>query len=162
MSFLKSQGGWYIKNATKNGEPRTVPLWGVFLEAVETQLALRKQWSKRKDWNPDPAFADLLFLQPGGKVWTRRQDTPAWHEFVGPGIRGHLARHVTGLILAEEGISIEGAKYLLGHRTDLYAEYYRIESSTERRKELLGIAPRQAKKSASSAKRKKDSLYMVK
>lgn len=142
LAFLTSEGGWYLKDATKNGEPRAVPLWGVFLEAVEAQLAWRKKWERQRDWNPEPAFADLLFLQPGGKLWTRRQDTPAWHEFVGPGIRGHLARHVTGHILAEEGIGIESAKLLLGHKSDVYAHYYRIASTREAGRELRNIVPR--------------------
>ena len=158
LDFLKERGGWYLKDVTKNGEPRAVPLWGVFLEAVEKQLALRKKWSKRKDWNPKPQFADLLYLQPGGKLWTRRQDTPAWHEFVGKGIRGHLARHATGYILAEEGIGLESAKLLLGHKSDVYAYYYRIASTREAGRELRTIKPRTPKVAA----RKSNRLYMVK
>ena len=142
MDFLATKGGWYLKDATKNGDPRVVPLWGVFLESVQTQLEWRKKWAKSKDWNPDPAFADLLFLQPGGKLWTRRQDSPAWHEFVGPGIRGHLARHVTGHLLAEEGIGVDTAKLLLGHKSDAWAHYYRIASTREARRELRNIGAR--------------------
>ncbi len=139
LAFSTSNGGWFLKSATKNGEPRAVPLWGVFLEAVETQLAWREKWANEPDWNPEPAFADLLYLQPGGKLWTRRQDSPAWHEFVGPGIRGHLARHVTGLILAEEGIGMESAKLLLGHKSDVYFHYYRIASTRAGRSELRTV-----------------------
>ena len=154
LDFLKERGGWYLKDTTKNGEPRTLPLWGVFLEAVEKQLALRKKWAKSKDWKPDPQFADLLYLQPGGKLWTRRQDTPTWHEFVGPGIRGHLARHATGHILAEEGIGLETAKLLLGHMSDVYANYYRSPSARVAARELKSIQPR-------TAPRKDRRLYMV-
>ena len=154
LDFLKEEGGWYLKDSTKNGEPRTLPLWGVFLEAVETQLALRKKWAKSKDWKPDPKFADLLYLQPCGKIWTRRQDTPAWHEFVGPGIRGHLARHATGHILAQEGIGLETAKLLLGHMSDVYANYYRAPSAKVAARELKTIQPR-------STPRKDRRLYMV-
>jgi integrase len=158
LDFLKERGGWYLKDVTKNGEPRAIPLWGIFLEAVEKQLELRKEWAKSKEWKPEPLFADLLFLQPGGKLWTRRQDTPAWHEYVGPGIRGHLARHITGHILAEEGIGLESAKLLLGHKSDVYAYYYRIASTREAGRELRAIQPRAPK----PVKKKTGRLYMIK
>ena len=142
LAFSKEEGGWYLKNRTKNGEPRVVPLWGVFLDAVEDRLEMRTKWEASDAWNPDPKYADLLFLQEDGSLWTRRQDTPAWHEFVGGGIRGHLARHVTGLLLAEEEIGLEVAGVLLGHLSDAYRYYYRIASTRVARKELRRIAPR--------------------
>lgn len=155
LAFSTSEGGWYLKDATKNGEPRVVPLWGVFLEAVETQLAWRKKWARQRDWNPNPAFVDLLFLQPGGKLWSRRQDSPAWHEFVGEGIRGHLARHVTGHILAEEGIGVETAGLLLGHKSDAWAHYYRIASTREARRELRNIGARKSEDARVTSIKKK-------
>lgn len=130
LAFLKSQGGWYIKDATKNGEPREVPIRREFKEAVEKRLELREKWSKEPDWNPDPKFADLLFLLPGGKLLTRRQDTPMWHELVGD-TRGHLARHVAGHLLIRNGIDAEMAQVILGHQSDVYARYYRAPSSQQ-------------------------------
>jgi integrase len=130
LAFLKSQGGWYIKDATKNGEPREVPLRREFKEAVKKRLELRKKWSKDPDWNPDEKFADLLFLLPGGKLLTRRQDTPMWHTLVGD-TRGHLARHVAGHLLLRNGISAEMAQVILGHQSDVYARYYRAPSSQQ-------------------------------
>ena len=158
LAFLKSKGGWYLKKETKNGQIRPVPLWGVFLEAVEKQLAMRKEWQEQDDWNPDPAFADLLFLQPGGKLWTRRQDTPAWHQYVGPGIRGHLARHATAHILAEQGISSETAGLLLGHMSDAYRQYYRSGSFNGMGNELREA---EAKSKTQAPKKKNRRLYMV-
>jgi integrase len=130
LAFLKSQGGWYIKDATKNGEPREVPLRREYKEAVEKRLALRQEWSKDPEWNPDPKFENLLFLLPGGKLLTRRQDTPMWHELVGD-TRGHLARHVAGHLLLRNGISAEMAQVILGHQSDVYARYYRSPSSQQ-------------------------------
>ena len=158
LAFSTSQGGWYLKTTTKNHRIRPVPLWGVFLEAVEKQLALRKQWQEQEDWNPDPKFADLLFLQPGGKLWTRRQDTPAWKEFAGADIRGHLARHATAHILAEQGISSETAGLLLGHMSDAYRQYYRSGSFRGAGNELREA---DAKAKAQAPKRKSRRLYMV-
>lgn len=136
LDFDKDQGGWYLKDTTKNGDPRVVPIWGIFQEAVIRQMQWRNEWKSRPDWNSDPEFADLLFLQPGGKLWTRRQDAPMWHEYVGPNIRGHLARHVTGHLLAEEGISLEVARILLGHRTQAWGEFYRVVSTRQVRRGL--------------------------
>ena len=136
LDFDKASGGWVIKPRTKNGQARELPLVGIYLEAIEKQLEWRKEWASRPDWNPDPKFADLLYLQPGGKLWTRRQDTPAWHEYVGPGIRGHLARHITGHMLAVQGIPIETAMELLGHSSQALAHFYRVSSTMAVRRDL--------------------------
>lgn len=135
LDFSPSNGGWYLKDTTKNGQPREVPLWGEFLEAAKRRLALREEWSKRPDWNPDSAFADLLFLGEGGKLITRRQDTPMWHS-LGLKMRGHLARHITGHLLAKNRVSEETAKKILGHQSDAYMHYYRVISSEMAGREL--------------------------
>lgn len=135
LDFSQSKGGWYLKDTTKNGQPREVPLWGEFLEAAKRRLALRGEWSKRPDWNPDPKFADLLFLGEGGKLITRRQDTPMWHS-LGLEMRGHLARHITGHLLAKNQVSEETAKKILGHQSDAYMHYYRVISSEMAGREL--------------------------
>jgi integrase len=136
LDFSQSQGGWYLKDTTKNGQPREVPLWGEFLEAAKRRLALREEWSKRPDWNPEPQFADLLFLGEGGKLITRRQDTPMWHS-LGLEMRGHLARHITGHLLAKNRVSEETAKKILGHQSDAYMHYYRVISSEMAGQELI-------------------------
>jgi integrase len=135
LDFSASQGGWYLKDTTKNGQPREVPLWGEFLEAAKKRLELREKWKNQPDWNPDPKFADLLFLGEGGKLITRRQDTPMWHS-LGVEMRGHLARHITGHLLAEDGISEETAKKILGHNSDAYMHYYRVVSTAAAGREL--------------------------
>lgn len=135
LDFSQSKGGWYLKDTTKNGQPREVPLFGDFLEAAQNRLALREDWSKRPNWNPDPKFADLLFLGEGGKLITRRQDTPMWHS-LGLEMRGHLARHITGHILAKRNISPETAKKILGHESDAYMHYYRVISNEMAGREL--------------------------
>lgn len=135
LDFLRSKGGWYLKDTTKNGQPREIPLPREFREAVEKRLEIRKEWSSRPDWNPDPKFADLLFLGEGGKLITRRQDTPLWHS-LGLGIRGHLARHITGYLLAKSDISVETAKLILGHRSNVYAYYYRLIETSSAGREL--------------------------
>lgn len=135
LDFSTSRGGWYLKDTTKNGVPREVPLWGDFLEAAERRLAYRQELSGRPDWNPDPEYADLLFLGEGGKLITRRQDTPMWHS-LGLEMRGHLARHITGHLLAKNRVSEETAKKILGHQSDAYMHYYRVISSEMAGREL--------------------------
>jgi integrase len=135
LDFDRDQGGWYLKDTTKNGQPREVPLWGEFLEAVQKRLEIRKQYSKLDTWKPDPKFKDLLFLDQNGKPITRRQDTPLWHS-LGVEMRGHLARHITGYILAEQSVSIDTAKLILGHKSDAYAYYYRLANNTPVETEL--------------------------
>jgi hypothetical protein len=135
LDFLKSKGGWYLKDTTKNGQPREIPLQKEFREAIEKRLEIREKWSKQPDWNPDPKFADLLFLGEGGKLITRRQDTPMWHS-LGLDIRGHLARHITGYLMAKDNISIETAKLILGHRSNVYAYYYRLVETSAAGREL--------------------------
>lgn len=141
LDFDKSKGGWYIKNTTKNGRPREVPLWDTYLEAVEKQLEWRNKWMNDPEnpWEPEEKYKDLLFLQPGGKLWTRRQDTPAWHQLVGPGIRGHLARHITGYLLAEAGISSDTAAVLLGHKSAAWSQYYRTTTQERMWDEIATI-----------------------
>jgi len=135
LDFLKSKDGWYLKDTTKNGQPREIPIWGEFLEAIHKRLELREKWSKQEDWNPDPKFADLLFLGEGGKLITRRQDTPLWHT-LGLEMRGHLARHITGHLMAVNNISEDTAKKVLGHRSDAYFHYYRMISTASAGQEL--------------------------
>ena len=158
LSHLTSQGGWYLKDATKNGESRIIPLRGIYLEAVEKQLERRATWSKQKDWKPDPKFADLLFLQPGGLLWTRRKDTDAWHKFVGEGIRGHLARHVTGHLLAEAGVGVESAGLLLGHKSDAWASYYRVVKESQLGTDVDKIDQHSRRNAPASIKRKKSGV----
>ena len=135
LDFDKAQGGWYLKDTTKNGEPREVPLFGEFKEAAKKRLELRKRWSEQDTWRPDPKFEDLLFLNEFGKPITRRQDTPMWHS-LGVEMRGHLARHITGHIFAQQNISIDTAKLVLGHKSDAYAYYYRLVTAPTAGREL--------------------------
>lgn len=135
LSFLTSQGGWFLKDSTKNGYPREIPIFGEFLDAVKIQLERREELSKQSDWNPKPEFADLLFLQPGGKVLTRKGDNKNWHD-LGLDMRGHLARHATAQILADKRISPPTAKVILGHKSDALQAYYGRMSTNAAGEEL--------------------------
>lgn len=135
LAFLTSRGGWFLKDSTKNGYPREIPLFGDFLEAVKIQLERREHLSKQPDWNPDPKFKDLLFLQPGGKLLTRKKDNEDWHS-LGLDLRGHAARHATAQILADQNITPTTAKVILGHKSDVLQAYYGRLSTNAANREL--------------------------
>jgi integrase len=123
--------GWALKKATKNGDVRYVPLWDEFLDAAKMLLERHRELTKSPDWvrNPDPEFAALLLQGPRGEIRHRKIDTSEWKELIGSDDRGHIARHVTGQLLAERGLSPDVAKLLLGWRSDAYAHYYRTIST---------------------------------
>ena len=134
LAFIKGRGH-YLKNATKNGDVRVIPINGAFLEAIKARVALRKEWSKRDDWNPDPQFANLLFLQPGGKLLSKNPDNKAWHS-LGLEVRGHLNRHITGYLFGRLGVSMEIAGQILGHKSESFIRYYRVAADEVTSREL--------------------------
>jgi integrase len=126
----KTGTGWVLKNSTKNGDVRTVPLFDEFLEAAVLLVDRHKRLTQSPQWvsNPDPAFASLLLQGDRGEVRHRKIDAKEWKEIIGSDERGHIARHATGQLLAEKGIAPDVAKILLGWRSDAYAHYYRTIS----------------------------------
>ena len=136
LAWDSTQGKLILKNATKNGEPRSIPLFDIYLEAGKRLLVRREGFSSLPDWNPKEEFKDLLLLQEGGRVLTRQADTKGWRELTGGDMRGHIARHATGQLLAEKGMSEDVAKTILGHKSDALAHYYRTISTTFAHKQL--------------------------
>ncbi len=63
--------------------------------------------------DPRPDFADLVFLRPNGKFINQNDDNDDWHNLLTeyldegePRRRGHLNRHITATLLAENGVPI--------------------------------------------------------
>lgn len=125
-----------LKNATKNGESRSVPLWDIYLEASKRLLERRHLLGFSPEFKPEDEFRNLLMLQRDGKPLTRQTDTKDWRELTGGNIRGHVARHSTGQILAENGTSDDVAKTILGHKSDALTLYYRSVSNIFASKEM--------------------------
>lgn len=127
----KTGTGWILKNSTKNGDVREVPLFDEFLDAAVFLLERHKRLTESPDWvrNPDPEFAALLLQGDRGEVRHRKIDTKEWKEVTGTDDRGHIARHATGQLLAERGVAPDIAKVVLGWRSDAYAHYYRTIST---------------------------------
>ncbi len=44
-------------------------------------------------------------------------------------MRGRLARHITGYLLAKKDVSPETVMKMFGHESDAYMHYYRVISS---------------------------------
>ncbi|MDH6409644.1 integrase [Aurantimicrobium minutum] len=131
--------GWYIKESTKNGKERTLPIPEPFLSALKAYVKERRSWEKSPEWNPDPRFADLLFLQPNGKLINPNRDNNDWHEILKshdfPYWRAHLNRHITATLMADidPPVSMEVVKTLLGNSAAMAAYYARVTDKQMRK-----------------------------
>lgn len=126
------KSGWYIKDQTKNGVDRSLPIPEPFLTALKDYVKVRRTWEKSPDWNPNPRFADLIFLQPDGKLITPNRDNNDWHQILTdynfPYWRAHLNRHITATLIADldPPVSIEVVKTLLGNSAAMASYYARV------------------------------------
>lgn len=131
--------GWYIKQGTKMGGERSLPIPEPFLSALKTYVKERRSWEKSPDWNPDPRFADLLFLQPNGNLITPNRDNNDWHAILDsygyPYWRAHLNRHITATLMADldPPVSTEVVKTLLGNSAAMASYYARVTEKQMRK-----------------------------
>jgi integrase len=123
--------GWYLKRPKTKSSTREIPLVEPFLSAL-------REWKKQQDklklspeWNPEPAFANLVFLKPTGEIIVPNRDNEDWHTLLTSyGIaekshwRGHLNRHITATLLAQNGVSVAVAQTILGHASEAMTYYY--------------------------------------
>jgi integrase len=122
--------GWFISPKTKSDKQRIIPVPEPFLSVLRDYVKERQSWEKSGDWNPDPRFADLLFLRPNGKLINKKQDTADWHELLKhynyPYWQQHVNRHITATLLGnqEPPIPIAIVRELLGHYADAMSYYY--------------------------------------
>ena len=119
-----------VKPATKSGKSRTIRLVDPWVSVLRDY---KKQWDElpsNPDWQePAEQFRDLLFLRPDGKPIDHNADNDDWHkllETVGvPYWRGHLMRHFTAVMLAEQpGMTVTDVMSILGHDTEALSVYY--------------------------------------
>lgn len=122
--------GLFIKPATKSGKSRTIRLVEPWVSVLRDY---KKQWDElpdNPDWHePEEQFRDLLFLRPDGKPIDHNADNVDWHallETVGvPYWRGHLMRHFTAVMLAEQpSTAVTDVMSILGHDTEALTVYY--------------------------------------
>ena len=122
--------GLFIKSTTKSGKSRTIRLVEPWVSVLREY---KKQWEQlpsHPDWvEPEEQFRDLLFIRPDGKPIDHNADNDDWHrllETVGvPYWRGHLMRHFTAVMLAEQpGMTVTDVMSILGHDTEALSVYY--------------------------------------
>lgn len=123
--------GWYIKNKTKTGKTRIIPVPEPFLSALKKYKKERDQWEKNPEWKPQPEFADLLFLQPNGSLINLNRDNNDWIKVLSdygyPYWRAHLNRHITATLLADQGTTdIAVVQALIGNSEAMTIYYSRL------------------------------------
>lgn len=132
LARYEDGSGWYIKPRTKMGEPRTINVPQPFLGVLRAYVKERKAWAKQETWNPEPQFADLLFLKPNGALITLNRDNQDWHELLEhygyEYWRAHLNRHITATLLADQQppVSLAVVATLLGNGEAMATYYARV------------------------------------
>jgi integrase len=127
--------GWYLKPGTKTGQGREIFLPEMFARAIRQHKKNQDALKKSPDWKPQPAFADLLFLQPNGSLINPNRDNDEWRavldRFDLPHWRGHANRHITAIWLAEEQppLDIRVVRSILGHESEAMTYYYSADIS---------------------------------
>lgn len=122
--------GWYIKRNTKTYNDRTIVIPEPFRTALAEHKARQDAMRTLASWAPDPAFADLVFLQDDGSLITLNRDNDDWHAILDkygmPYWMAHVNRHITATLLAEQDPPVpEGTvRNILGHESEAMGIYY--------------------------------------
>lgn len=134
--------GWHIKEATKGGKSRTIVVPEPWISALREHKKQQEIQKQSPEWKPEPKFKDLVFLQPNGSIYTLNRDNLDWHKLFDryslPHFRGHLARHITATLLAEQKptIPIGTVMSVLGHSSQSLTLYYAKTTSTQQRSHM--------------------------
>lgn len=135
-------GGWHIKDATKGGKPRTIVVPEPWISALREHKKQQEIQKRSPEWKPEEQFKDLVFLQPSGSIYTLNRDNLDWHKLLDayslPHFRGHLARHITATILAEQKptIPIGTIMNIIGHSSQSLALYYAKTTSEQQKSHM--------------------------
>jgi len=122
--------GWYLKDETKTKRIRRVVVPEPFLSALREHKKIQDKMKQSPDWKPEERFADCVFLQPNGAIYTLNRDNEEWakllKKYALPHWRGHMNRHITATWLAEEypPIPMGTVQSILGHDSEAMAHYY--------------------------------------
>jgi integrase len=126
----KEDGGWYIKPSTKTGKKRTIVMAEPWISALREHKKRQDAMKLLPTWKPQEKFKDLVFLQSDGSIYTLNKDNLDWGKLFKennlPTFRGHLMRHITATLLAEQKptIPIGAVMSILGHSTQSLTLYY--------------------------------------
>lgn len=134
LARYENGDGYYINPRTKMGNPRTIPIPEPFLSALRQHKKKMAKLKKSPQWNPEPAFADLVFLNDDGSLITQNRDNLDWHAVLKHYRfnywRAHLNRHITATLLADQQppVSIAVVQELLGNGEAMAYYYARVTS----------------------------------
>jgi integrase len=140
----KRQNGesWFIKDYTKTSGVRTIVIPEPFLSALREQKKKQDVYKKSENWKPKKKFADLVFLQQDGSIYTLNRDNEEWKALLSshglPHWRGHLNRHITATWLAElvPAVPMGTVQTILGHATEAMTYYYARTTQTQQSEPL--------------------------
>jgi integrase len=133
---------WYVKGYTKTESVRRIVIPEPFLSALRGQKKRQDKYKKGKKWEPKKEFADLVFLQEDGSIYTLNRDNEEWKELLAshgfPQWRGHLNRHITATWLAEQvpAVPMGTVRSILGHESEAMAYYYAKSTQTQQSEPL--------------------------
>lgn len=137
LARFQDGSGWYLKKPKTESSVREIPLVEPFLSALRDWKKLQDTYKKNSEWNPKPEFEDLVFLRPDGKIITPNRDNEDWHELLDTYLvkgekhwRGHLNRHITATLLAQNNVPPALAQKILGHASSSMTYYYTSITTT--------------------------------
>jgi len=131
--------GWYLNTDTKNREDREIVLTEPWISALRKHKRDQDILRLKPEWKPDSKFADLIFLQPNGALYTHNKDNKDWHHLltahkIDP-FRAHLVRHACATLLAAQTPAppIGTVMKILGHHSESLSLYYSRTGRMEQR-----------------------------
>ena len=125
----KEDGGWIIKG-TKTGRTRVIVLPEPWISTLREYKIRQDEMKKSKEWKPEEKFNNFVFLQPNGAIYTLNHDNNDWNKLFKkysiPPFRGHLMRHITATMLAEQipAVPIPTVMSIIGHESQAMLFYY--------------------------------------
>lgn len=134
--------GLFLKPATKNGRERVVTLQDPWLSALKRLEQKRKEQKKLPGFQPSAEFQDLVFLKDNGKPFDLNEDNELWlkvnetYYSKNKHLRGHLLRHVSATFMADNNVSVEVARAVLGHESESMAHYYRRVTAKQQQNQV--------------------------
>ena len=122
--------GYYIKKQTKTSKQRFIVIPEPFATALREHKVFQDKLKQAEEWKPKKEFADLVFLQPDGSIYTQNRDNEDWAKLLKkhglPYWRGHLNRFITAIWLAGQkpAVPIGTVMAILGHESEAMNFYY--------------------------------------
>lgn len=163
QQMKKEHGGeYYIDMQTKNRRERTIPLYGMFLDAMVEEMKKGRKQSEPMRTSDGKEITNLVFLHPSGKPIVYHWHFNDWQKilmdyFLSEGRteeqakalswRPHYNRHIAASILAKDRIPLMTAQQILGHldkeMTEWYTHAYRedVQAAAKALADTVGADP---------------------